>query len=139
MAGEVRVRGWVVALGGLLLAVVTVVAPRMTGPEAGVVSAQSEPAATMFVIQTPPPVPGLAYPDEDRKRKDSAGAALIPGTPVPPQSPDSASLEGVAEEGGTVSASLGGSDVAVTSEGGSYEVDAPKRRARKAPQPSPQP
>jgi hypothetical protein len=35
------------------------------------------------------------------------------------------------EPGGSMTTSLGGSDVAVASVGGSYEVDGPKRRAKK--------
>lgn len=53
----------------------------------------------------------------------AADGGLAPATPVVPALPP--------EEGGSMTTSLGGSDVAVASVGGSYEVDAPKRRGHR--------
>jgi hypothetical protein len=52
-------------------------------------------------------------------------------TPRPPDIPAGTTTIISPEPGGSTTTSLGGSDVAVASVGGSYEVDGPKRRAKK--------
>lgn len=96
-----------------------------------VVSAQRQPTATINAIQIPPPVPGIDYP--------SIGSADVPvtapvvaATPSAPADPALATGEIAApESGGSLTATLGGSDVAVSSVGGSYERDGAKRRGNR--------
>lgn len=70
---------------------------------------------------------------------DPAAAGLVPASPAPPAAPANATEVVPPEEGGSLTASLGGSDVAVSSPGGSYEVDGPKRKAKKWPRTAPTP
>ena len=70
---------------------------------------------------------------------DPAVAGLAPATPAPPEAPGNAAEIAAPEVGGSLTASLGGSDVAVSSVGGSYEIDGPKRKAKKWPRPVPTP
>jgi hypothetical protein len=99
--------------------------------------AQAQPS-TVEAIQTPPPVPGLDYPEAEVVGDGLDIAALLAATPSP--EPGTApGVDEVAAREGAVNTNLGGSDVAVTSEGGSYEVDAPKRRAKRRAFPTPQP
>jgi hypothetical protein len=81
-------------------------------------------------IQTPPPVPGIDYDAATTEIAPVSAPATASGTPAAPVAPGSATT--TANNGG-YETSLGGSDIAVTSEGGSYEVDGPKRKAKKAP------
>jgi hypothetical protein len=95
-----------------------------------IADAQSEPVTTVNGIQLPPPVPGSDYttgeigPEEGR---------LIAGTPTAPVLPgdSSSGIEVLPDTSGAVTTSLVGSDVAVSSVGGSYEVDSPKRRSHR--------
>lgn len=71
---------------------------------------------------------------------DPATAGLVAATPAPPVLPPHATeIAPPPESGGSLTASLGGSDVAVSSVGGSYEVDGPKRKAKKWPRTTPTP
>jgi hypothetical protein len=97
-----------------------------------VAEAQDQTGGAGVGVPAPPPVPGIDY---------SAGAdsapvltEAAPATPAAPVIPsDSANIPEV-PEGGTTTASLGGSDVAVASVGGSYQVDAPHKKKRRSPQ-----
>lgn len=102
--------------------------------------AQAQDTEAVGSIQTPPPVPGLEYPDTTTVTGLPLAPGLIPGTPVVPGSPaDSTGTAGIAESGGDYETNLGGSDVAVASEGGSYQVDGPKRKGKRMPTPMPKP
>jgi hypothetical protein len=83
----------------------------------------------------PPPVPGI---------DDSAGSDAAPvlteasaATPAAPAIPSDAAKIPAVPAGGTTTASLGGSDVAVASVGGSYQVDAPHKKKRRSQVPAP--
>ena len=99
--------------------------------------AQAQSTATVQPIQTPPPVPGLEYPESAVVSDGLDVAAILAATPPAPGA--APGVDEVAAREGAVNTNLGGSDVAVTSEGGSYEVDAPKRRAKRRGIPTPQP
>jgi len=83
----------------------------------------------------PPPVPGIDY---------SAGSDAAPvlteasaATPAAPAIPSDAAKIPAVPAGGTTTASLGGSDVAVASVGGSYQVDGPHKKKRRSQVPAP--
>jgi hypothetical protein len=82
-------------------------------------------------IQTPPSLPGLDDTIGAPGASSSTAPALTAATPAPPVDTATTMTPGAPVQGGTVTASLGGSDVAVSSVGGSNEVDAPKRRAKR--------
>ncbi len=88
---------------------------------------------TGFAIQTPPPVPGIDYSTAGVIEPGPAPPPVLEGmgTPVPPALPDDAAkVAGDPAEGGSMTASMGGSDIAVSSTGGSYERDSPRRGKR---------
>ena len=118
----------VLTIGGLLIVVLVGVvtkSPVLTN----VAWAQSEPITTVNGIQIPPPVPGLDYEPVDIGANGPAQDLVMPGTPVPPMSsPDGSTVVDAPESSGALTTSLGGSDIAVSSVGGSYEVDSPKKR-----------
>lgn len=98
------------------------------------VSAQAQPTVASPIIQLPPPVPGLGYTTDDSGGVPSADSNLIPGTPVVPINPaDATAVIAAPDNGGSLTATLGGSDIAVSSVGGSYEVDSPRRRGHRSP------
>ena len=97
-----------------------------------IVDAQSEPVTTVNGIHLPPPVPGLDYTTIDTEDADLVEGLVIPGTPTVPILPgDTPTSPDAPDTGGALTTSLGGSDVAVSSVGGSYEVDAPKKRSQR--------
>ena len=68
-------------------------------------------------------------------RKVPVDPALAAATPAFPSDP----ATGLVETGEGMTTNLGGSDVAVSSVGGSHEVDGPKRKSRRIPAPTPNP
>ena len=87
---------------------------------------------------------GLLLPPQDFDPVAARNVGLIesavaPGTPTPPADPADASTATEApdaatdapENGSSTTTSLGGSDVAVSSVGGSHEVDRPKKRSER--------
>lgn len=113
--------------GLLIVALVGVVAinPALTR----VARAQTEPITTVNGIQLPPSVPGLDYDPVDIGSHGPADDFAIPGTPVPAvSSADASTVVDAPGNSGSLTTSLGGSDIAVSSVGGSYEVDSPKKR-----------
>ena len=98
----------------------------------GVARAQTESVTTVNGIQLPPPVPGLDYTTADIEEVDSTEDLVISATQTAPLLPEeSPAVLDAPEDGGTLTTSLGGSDVTVSSVGGSYEVDGAKKRSRK--------
>ena len=92
------------------------------------VEAQSEPNTAANGIVLPP----LGYDPVAARNEDATGSATAPGTPTPTTTSDDGTTTTEAPEGGnSVTTILGGSDVAVSSVGGSYEVDRPSKRSRK--------
>jgi hypothetical protein len=111
------------AAAALLAALAVSVLDPATGPQAQ--------AQTDYAIQTPPPVPGIDY--SAIEAADAAPPPLLAdmASPVPPQMPDNATkVAGDPSAGGSMTASLGGSDIAVSSVGGSYERDGGGRGKR---------
>jgi hypothetical protein len=87
-------------------------------------------------------LPPLDYDPVAARNEDLAGlaeSAVAPATPTPTADPAETSAVTDApvattdapESGNSVTTSLGGSDVAVSSVGGSYEVDRPKKRSER--------
>src|SRR5215207_3656745 len=87
---------------------------------------------------------GLLLPPQDfdpvaARNVGLAESAVVAGTPTPQADPADASTSseapdaatGAPENGSSTTTSLGGSDVAVSSVGGSYEVDRPKKRSER--------
>lgn len=94
--------------------------------------AQSEPVTTVNGIQLPPPVPGLDYDPVEAREKGIVEGAVTPATPAAPVYPaDTSTVIDAPDNGGALTTSLGGSDIAVSSVGGSYEVDGPKKRSNR--------
>ena len=101
------------------------------------VEAQAQPP----VAESPaPPAPetesGVVDPASASTLVDPAPAAT-PAPPVGTEGTTANTAPPVTESG--VTTSLGGSDVAVSSVGGSYEIDGPKRRIDRLPRPAPRP
>ena len=98
-----------------------------------IADAQSEPVTTVNGIQLPPPVPGSDYTTVETGEIGPEEGRLIAGTPTAPVLPgdSSSGIEVLPDTSGAVTTSLVGSDVAVSSVGGSYEVDSPKKRSHR--------
>jgi hypothetical protein len=97
-----------------------------------VADAQSEPVTTVNGIQLPPRVPGLDYTIVDTGDPGLVEGLVIPATPTAPVLPGNTSpSHDIPDTDGALTTSLGGSDVAVSSVGGSYEVDGPKKRSHR--------
>jgi len=93
------------------------------------VHAQSETPAAISAIQTPPSVPGIDYSLAGTGGSSPTLSALAPATPVPLASSGIAtSSPAIGQADGSMTTSLGGSDIAVSSVGGSHQVDAPGRK-----------
>jgi hypothetical protein len=100
-----------------------------------VAEAQDQTGGAGVGGQAPPPVPGINYsPGSDGVPVVTEASQATPAAPVLPS--DAAKIPAV-PEGGTTTASLGGSDVAVASVGGSYQVDAPHKKKRRSQVPAP--
>ena len=125
----------------------TLVAAFMGGSLAGpaatrVAQAQTGPATAANGVLLPPPDFDPAA-SRDAELIESAAIPATP-TPAPPpadgstvtESPEVAgdapdTVTATPENGNSVTTNLGGSDVAVSSVGGSYEVDGPKKRSNR--------
>lgn len=105
----------------------------MAAPD--VAEAQTEPNTAANGVVLPP----LDYDPVTARNGDLADSAIVPATPTSPVDSTDASagtdspetVAGAPESGTSTTTSLGGSDVAVSSVGGSYEVDGPHKRSRK--------
>lgn len=87
--------------------------------------AQAQPTViASSIIQLPPPIPGLDYSPAQPDQATIPEVVSTTGTPVPAE-PGAAAAPA---SGDSVSATLSGSDIAVSSVGGSYERDAPNKR-----------
>jgi len=100
-----------------------------------VAEAQSEPNTAANGVVLPP----LDYDPAAARNEDLVESVVVPATPTSPVDSADASagsdspeaVSGVPENGTSTTTSLGGSDVAVSSVGGSYEVDRPNKRSEK--------
>lgn len=95
--------------------------------------AQAESTAISTGINTGAPEGGYTIGPDGRKVP--IDTPLVSGTPAPPGDPTAGNVA----PGNGMTTNLGGSDVAVSSVGGSHEVDGPKRKSRRFPQPTPNP
>ena len=102
---------------------------------ANVAQAQTEPATAANGVLLPP----LDYDPAAARTEVLAGTAVVPAAATPPvESADASTVADAPEaaadapdDGSAMTTSLGGSDVAVSSVGGSYEVDRPKKRSQR--------
>jgi len=104
---------------------------------AGLITALAVALELSSVAFAPPSAEAQTDPTVQAVDDPAAGETTSPGqtlpmaTPRPPDIPAGTTTIISPEPGGSMTTSLGGSDVAVASVGGSYEVDGPKRRTKK--------
>ena len=93
-----------------------------------VAQAQNEPLVAANGVLLPSP-----YDDPAAARiADVAKSAVVSATETAPAPPaDESTPSGTPEAGNSTTTILGGSDVAVSSVGGSHEVDGPRRRSER--------
>ncbi len=122
-----------VAVVGMAVAGVAFVAASATDSILSrAVYAQSDPPAAISAIQTPPAVPGIDYTIAGSGGSSPSFSELAPATPVPLASSEIAtSTPAIGAADGSMTTSLGGSDIAVSSVGGSHQVDAPGRKSNR--------
>ncbi len=123
-------RSTLVGFSGFLAVVVVAAAVVVASPQPTDVGAQAQPTIPSSIIQLPPPVPGLDYTPQGSGHASLTVPVVTGGTPVADQSSPDALAPAT---GNSVTASLGGSDISVSSVGGSYEVDGPKKRRNRSP------
>ena len=127
MASDVRGRVTVLVCAAIMMAAMALFVDERNDLDS--VNAQAQPTYVPGVnIQLPPAVPGIDYAPPVPNQATIPEAATT-GTPVAAE-PGTATAP---TSGDTVSASLGGSDIAVSSVGGSYERDVPNRRGDRKP------
>jgi hypothetical protein len=129
----VSLRKHQLVVGAFLLGVVSFgVIPIVIDPLRSIeAQAQTDPLALPEDDQTSLADPALDAVAQGESTTDVEGA--LPATPVPPATvPGATSVPSSPPTSGSMETSLGGSDIAVSSVGGSYEVDAPKRRGNKS-------
>jgi hypothetical protein len=91
-----------------------------------VVWAQTEPSPAANGVLLPP----ADFDPTAVRNDDLTASAVVPATSTAPVSPaDESTPAGTPEAGNSTTTILGGSDVAVSSVGGSYEVDRPNKRS----------
>lgn len=96
-----------------------------------IAEAQVDPVLPEARVVEGQPDPALAATDQGLAETGLTDASVaVPATPVMPPEPPVPAPTWESSDAG-MSTSLGGSDIAVASEGGSHEVDAPKRKANK--------
>jgi hypothetical protein len=104
----------------LMLAAIALPLEDLFGLDSARAQAQPTPGPGSIIL-LPPPVPGLDYSPPETDQASIPEVAATTGTPVPVAGDAPASGE-------SITATLGGSDIAVSSVGGSYERDVPKNR-----------
>jgi len=119
----------------LIAAVVgaAIVGAIVLSPEPNVARAQTEPSTAANGVLLPPP----NFDPAAARYEELAGSAAVTDTSAAPVSPadepgPSGTPEAVAgapETGNSTTTVLSGADVAVSSVGGSYEVDGPNKRS----------
>ena len=126
-----------IAIALVLSAVVLIAFSAVEPLLSRVAEAQAEPTGSASGVQTPPQVPSKDYIDGSTSA--AAESEMVPGTPAAPLLASDAEEIPDVPGGGVTSASLGGSDVAVASVGGSYQVDSPHKKKKRSPVPPPVP
>jgi hypothetical protein len=123
MGRDIIGRVTALACAALVVAAIALFVQERTEPDTA--SAQAQPTTVAgSLIQLPPPVPGLDYTPPQPGQSTIPDGATTTGTPV---AADPGAVAAPAS-GDSVTASLGGSDIAVSSVGGSYERDVPNKR-----------
>src|SRR5918998_3763150 len=115
-------------LGPIIAAVVgaAIVGATLLSPATNVVEAQSEPSTAANGVLLPP----ADFDPAAARNEDLAGSAVVTATSSAPVSPAHESApSGTPEAGNSTTTVLSGADVAVSSVGGSYEVDGPNKRS----------
>ena len=122
-------------LGAIIAAVVgaAIVGATLLSPMTNLAWAQTEPSTAANGVLLPP----VDFDPAAARSQDLPGSAMVPASSTSPVSPadesaPSGTPEAVADApvaGNATTTSLGGSDVAVSSVGGSYEVDGPNNRS----------
>lgn len=107
---------------------VALVGATLLSPAPNVAWAQTEPSTAANGILLPP----ADFDPAAARNEDLAESAVVPATSTAPDSPAAESTPaGTPEAGNSTTTILGGSDVAVSSVGGSYEVDRPSKRSER--------
>ena len=122
-------------LGAIIAAVVgtAIVGATLLSPMTNLAWAQTEPSTAANGVLLPP----VDFDPAAARNQDLPGSAVVPASSTSPVAPadesaPSGTPEAVADApvaGNSTTTSLGGSDVAVSSVGGSYEVDGPNSRS----------
>jgi hypothetical protein len=113
-------------IAGLLGA--ALVGATLMSPATNVAWAQTEPSTAANGVLLPP----ADFDPAAVRNEDLAESAVVPATSTAPVSPAGESIPaGTPEAGNSMTTILGGSDVAVSSVGGSYEVDRPSKRSER--------
>ena len=98
----------------------------LVSPATNVAWAQTEPSMAANGVSLPP----ADFDPAAVRNEDLAESAVVPAISTDPDSPAGESAPaGTPEAGNSTTTVLGGSDVAVSSVGGSYEVDRPNKRS----------
>jgi hypothetical protein len=133
MQGFFRSRIAIATAAGIMGATVAAIAFDPTPPETALAQTDN---GVPSVIQTPPAVPGIDY-TTGQTEVTALDDVPVPGTPVPPVMPGDAAIGVAPGPGESMTTSLGGSNVAVSSVGEDHQVDAPGRRGNKKAKPRP--
>src|SRR3712207_6599837 len=122
-------------LGPIVAVVVgaAIVGATLLSPAAHVAWAQTEPPTAANGVLLPP----TDFDPAAARNEELTGSAVVPATSTAPVSaadelaPSGTpkAVAGAPEAGNSTTTVLGGADVAVSSVGGSYEVDGPNRRS----------
>jgi hypothetical protein len=122
-------------VGPIIAAVIgaAVVGATLLSSATNVAWAQTEPPTAANGVLLPPP----DFDPAAARNEELAGSAVVPATSTAPVSAGAESVlsgtpeavAGAPEAGNSTTTVLGGADVAVSSVGGSYEVDGPNRRS----------
>jgi hypothetical protein len=122
-----------VSIGAATVALVVILGGSSPAP---VVGAQSTDKDSSYPVEIWPPLPGTKDSTVDSAAGAPVNQAAPPASPVPSQSTAAPAPPG---DGNSMTTSLGGSDIAVSSVGGSYEVDGPARKRNRHARQSPTP
>jgi hypothetical protein len=113
-------------IAGLLGA--ALVGATLVSPATNVAWAQTESSTAANGVLLPP----TDFDPAAARNEDLDESGVVPATSTAPVSPADESIPtGTPEAGNSTTTILGGSDVAVSSVGGSYEVDRPSKRSER--------
>jgi hypothetical protein len=126
--GHVKADGPVALIIAMVLGAALVGATLLSPAATNLAQAQAEPPTAANGVLLPP----LDYDPVAARNEDVTDSATVPGTPTPASSvADGSTVTDAPQNGNSVTTILGGSDVMVSSVGGSNEVDRPSKRSEK--------